>query len=377
MKKAALIVIAIFLQYSLLAQVSLGKYQEKSKELTQDDFNKIEVGKIKLDSIEALFGLAKTKKLKSDSVIKQIKKDIADTVNLYEQKRLIVLNNNNIKLKEKTVIVEKIVKDRDSIIQEKKELIYLLRYWCKMDYYDEPKQFGNFFPAYYSTQAIRFFENDSNHRKLFQNNLVNYNPKTKKMILYTEAVNDYLGPFRVGIGFQVKTDAKVDSLSTIDSTKNLEKKADILGAIQNGGGDISVNIKYPIKKSSNKNSGLQYLFYLYANSGFSLPVLNKASDDFLFNYDGGVEGFIYMKGFNNKITFFSQIKAAYFNGNRNYQKIITDADKNDPSGFFLFQTSFGLDFMDGYRLRADLFSGNRFVKNNFPVSITFVIRPGK
>jgi len=377
MKKTALIITAFFLHHILLAQVSLGKYQEKSKDPIQDEKIKIEVDKINLDKIESLYGIAKNNNLKCDSIIKRIKQDIEDTVNLFEQKRLNVLNSNIIKFKEKAVIVEKIVKDRDSLIQEKKELIYLIRYWVKMDRFDEPKQFRNFFPAYYSTQAIRFFENDSNHRKLFQNNLVNYNPKTKKMILYTEAVNDYLGPFRVGIGFQVKTDAKVDSLSTVDSTKNLEKKADMLGAIQNGGGDLSVNIKYPIKKSSNKNSGLQYMFYLYANTGFSLPVLNKASDDFLFNYDGGIEGFLYMKGFNNKITFFSQIKAAYFNGNRNYQKIITDADKNDPTGFLLFQTSFGLDFMDGYRLRADIFSGNSFVKTNFPVSITFVIRPGK
>ena len=255
MKIIALITIVMLIQYTLSAQVSLGKYQEKSKDPIQDEKIKIEVDKINLDKIESLYGIAKNNNLKCDSIIKRIKQDIEDTVNLFEQKRLNVLNSNIIKFKEKAVIVEKIVIDRDSLIQEKKELIYLIRYWVKMDRFDEPKQFRNFFPAYYSTQAIRFFENDSNHRKLFQNNLVNYNPKTKKMILYTEAVNDYLGPFRVGIGFQVKTDAKVDSLSTVDSTKNLEKKADMLGAIQNGGGDLSVNIKYPIKKSSNKNSG--------------------------------------------------------------------------------------------------------------------------
>ena len=375
MKKTLLIISGLLFQYTIFAQVSLGKYREEPKEPTQTEKNKTEAVKIKLDSVAGLNQITIKNKLTSDSIIRRLKKDIGDTVDLYEQKRLYVLNNNT--QQNKAAIAEKITKDRDSLIQEKKELIYLVRYWKKMDRFDEPKQFGNFFPAYYSTQAIRFFENDSNHRKLFQNNLVNYNPKTKKMILYTEAVNDYLGPFRVGIGFQVKTDAKVDSLSTVDSTKNLEKKADMLGAVQNGGGDISINVKYPIKKSSNRNSGLQYMFYLYANTGFSLPVLNKASDDFLFNYDGGIEGFLYVKGFNNRITFYSQLKAAYYNGNRNYKKVITDADKNDPTGFVLFQTSFGLDFMDGYRLRVDLYSGNSFVRKNFPASITFVIRPGK
>jgi hypothetical protein len=375
MKKMLLIIAGLVFQYTAFAQVSLGKYKEEPKEPTQTEKNKVEAVKIKLESIQGLNGVTKSDKLTCDSIVKRLNKDISDTVDLYEQKRLYVLNNNT--LQNKAAIAEKIVKDRDSLIQEKKDLIYLIRYWEKMDRFDEPKQFGNFFPAYYSTQAIRFFENDSNHHKLFQNNLVNYNPKNKKMILYTEVVNDYLGPFRVGIGFQVKTDAKVDSLSTADSTKKLEKKEDMLGAVQNGGGDISINVKYPIKKSSNPKSGLQYMFYLYANTGFSLPVLNKASDDFLFNYDGGVEGFLYMKGFNNRITFFSQLKAAYYNGNRNYKKVITDADKKDPTGFLLFQTSFGLDFMDGYRLRVDLFSGNSFVKKNFPASITFVVRPGK
>lgn len=375
MKKTILAVFVFLFPYAIFAQVSLGKFKEEPREPTQTEKNKAEAVKIKLDSVKGLSGVTKNDRLTNDSIIKRLKQDIIDTVDLYEQKRLYVLNNNT--LKDKDVIVEKIVKDRDSLIQEKKELIYLVRYWKKMDRFDEPKQFGNFFPAYYSTQAIRFFEDDSTHRKLFQNNLVNYNPKNKKMILYTEAVNDYLGPFRVGIGFQVKTDAKVDSLSTADSTKKQEKKENMLGSVQNGGGDISINVKYPIKKSGNKNTGLQYMLYLYANTGFSLPVLNKASDDFLFNYDGGIEGFLYVKGFNNRITFYSQLKAAYYNGNRNYKKVITDADKNDPAAFVLFQTSFGLDFMDGYRLRVDLYSGNSFVRKNFPASITFVVRPGK
>ena len=372
MKKITLIISGLLFQHALVAQVSLGKYKEDIPVNLSLMANK---PNIDLESIGFLKQVTKSNTLTSEDLIKRLRKDIKDTFDLYNKKRLSVFNDND--LQNKAEVAAKLVKERDSLIQAKKNMIHLVRYWDKFDRYEEPKQIGNFFPAYYSTQAVRFFEDDSTHRKLFQNNLVNYSPKTKKMILYTEAVNDYIGPIRVGIGFQVKTDAKVDSLSTVDSTKNEEKKADMLGAIQNGGGDIAVNLKYPIRRSGNKNSGLQYLFYLYANTGFSLPVLNKASDDFLFNYDGGIEGFLYMKGLNNKLTFFSQIRAAYYNGNKNYQKVIKDADKNDPSGFFLFQTSFGLDFMDGYRLRVDLFSGNSFVRKNFPASITFVVRPNK
>lgn len=332
---------------AVFAQVSLGKYKETPNNFTQvEKISSAELNN-KLSKMKGLTGVKIDYNITSDSLIKRLKNDISDTVDLYEKKRLFILNDETVNNKEKEPLITSLIKVRDSLINEKKDLIQIIKHWKRYERHEEPKQLRNFFPAYYSSQAVRFFEDDSVHRKLFQNNLVNYNPGTKKMVLYTEAVNDYFGPFRAGIGFQVKTDAKVDSLSTADSTKKLEKKTDMLSAVQNGGGDLSFNLKYPIKKSSSTASGLQYLVYVYGNTGFSLPVLNKATDDFLFNYDAGVEAFVYMKGFNNRITLYYQFKGAYYGGNKNYKKVITDADKNDPTSFVMFQNSFGLDFMDG------------------------------
>jgi hypothetical protein len=310
-----------------------------------------------------------------DSVINR---DI-DKVELdYSQKKFSVLLQDTINNSEKEKQVKALVAERDSIIKEKQKLLRQIRYWAKWDRFEEIKQKGrNFFPAYFSSQTMRFFESNTNHLKFFQNNLVNYSPKTQKMTLYTEAVNDYIGPFRIGIGFQVKSDSKVDSLSTADSTKKLLDKQDMIAGIQNGGGDLSINVRWPLVKSKYDNAVVQYLFYFYGNTGFSLPVLNKASDDFLFNYNAGLEGALYAKGFNERLTFYAQFKAAYYNGNKNYKKIITDADKNDPTSFAMLQTSAGIDFLDGYRIRVDLFNGNSFVKKNFPATITFVVRPGK
>ena len=197
------------------------------------------------------------------------------------------------------------------------------------------------------------------------------------MTLYTEAVSDYIGPLRVGLGFQVKSEAELDSLSTVDSTMKQERKADMLSNLQNGGGDISVNVKFPLFKNKNLNTLIQSKIYLYGNTGFSLPILDKATDDFLFNFDVGIEGALYAKGFNERLTFFTQFKGGYYGGNKNYQKVITDADKDDPTSFFMLQSSLGLDFMDGYRLRVDLYGGSSFVKNNFPTTVTFIVRPGK
>lgn len=375
MKKIVFIVSILLCQYAGFTQVSFKTNEKKAEELRLAEKQKrIELFN-KLKTIKGFDKIVINDAMTNDSLVKRLKIDISDTVDLYKQKRLFIFSNDTLKNKEE--LAERLTEVRDSLIKEKKDLIRLVKYWKRYERTEEPKQRRNFFPAYYGSQAVRFFEGDSIHQKLFQNNLVNFNPGTKKMVLYTEAVNDYFGPFRAGIGFQIKTDAKVDSLGTADSTQKLEKKVDMLSSIQNGGGDISVNLKYPIKKSSSEYSTIQHLLYVYGNTGFSLPVLNKASSDFLFNYDIGAELFLYVKGFNDKITFYSQFKAAYYGGNKNFRKVILDADKNDPTNFFMIQSSLGLDFMDGYRLRVDLFGGSSFVRKNFPASITFVIRPGK
>jgi hypothetical protein len=306
-----------------------------------------------------------------------VNKDIDKVDQDYSQKKFSVLLQDTITNSEKEKQVKALVAERDSIIKEKQKLLRQIRYWAKWDRFEEIKQKRNFFPAYFSSQTMRFFEGDTNHLKFFQNNLVNYSPKTQKMTLYTEAVNDYIGPFRIAIGFQVKSEAKTDSLSTADSTKKLQQKTDMLSGIQNGGGDISVNVRWPVIKSKHENAVIQHIFYFYCNTGFSLPVLNKAADDFLFNYNAGLEGALYAKGFNGRLTFYAQLKAAYYNGNKNYKRVITGADKNDPTSFAILQTSLGIDFLDGYRIRVDLFNGNSFVKKNFPATLTFVVRPGK
>ncbi|NCU05214.1 MAG: hypothetical protein GXC73_14640 [Chitinophagaceae bacterium] len=375
MKRIAFLVSILLCQYTVFAQISLKKRENNVEEFRQAEKRKrIELYN-KLKEIEGFDKIAMDDKMTNDSLIKRIEIDISNTVDLYKQKRLFIFGNDSLKNKEE--LAERLTEVRDSLIKEKKELIRLVKYWKRYERSEEPKQRRNFFPAYYGSQAVRFFEGDTVHQKLFQNNLVNFNPGTKKMVLYTEAVNDYFGPFRAGIGFQIKNDAKIDSLGTVDSTTKQEKKVDMLSAVQNGGGDLSMNLKYPIKKSSSEYSTIQHLLYVYGNTGFSLPVLNKASDDFLFNYDIGAELFLYVKGFNDKITFYAQFKAAYYGGNKNFRKVILDADKNDPTNFFMVQSSLGLDFMDGYRLRVDLFGGSSFARRNFPASITFVIRPGK
>jgi hypothetical protein len=357
MKQVALLTIFLSIAFASYSQYS---FKDISTSLRKDSANEVQQTQAIRQFIDEL---KPGTKLSEKTIIETLKKQIKDSVENYNQKRLNILSTYS---KDNDAKVEQLNKKLDTIVMQRKELIHRLKF-------DDRSRI--FFPAYYSSHAIAFFEGDPVHQRLFQNNLVNYSPKTKKMTLYTEAVNDYLGPLRVGIGFQIKSDAKVDSLSTADSTVKEEKKAGLVSDLQNGGGDISVNFKLPLFRNKSPNTLIQSKFSLYANTGFSLPILGQASDDFLFNYDLGIEGVLYAKGFNNKLTFFTHLKDSYYSGNENFKKVITDADKDDPTSFAVFQTSVGIDFMDGYRLRVDLFSGNSFVKNNFPATVTFIIRP--
>jgi hypothetical protein len=232
----------------------------------------------------------------------------------------------------------------------------------------------------YSYESLRFFENDSIHLKYFKNNTVNFSPATRQMSLYTEILNDYFAAFRIGIGFQIKTNPVTDSANVTDSAAKVLKKDDLVGNLQNqGGGDFNINLAYPLIKNKTQLAWINYRVFAYGNLGVSLPFLNKSSSDFILNSDVGLQGSLYSNGFNENITLYSNIKIAHYFGNSKYRKIITDAESTNPTSFWLTKTSIGIAFMDGYRISFDLYPhfGNKFIKDNFPASISFTIRPSE
>ena len=234
-----------------------------------------------------------------------------------------------------------------------------------------------FFPAIYGRESLKFYENDSVHIKLFRNNSINYSPTNNQMILATEIINDYFGPIRIGFGFQIKSNAANDSLSTVDSTIQAEKKLDLVADLKNKGGDINLNLAFPLLQAGSGSAFLSVKASLFNNLGFSLPTFNESSTDFSLNNYGGLNAVIYSRGFLGKISILINGSTGYVSGNKNFRNAIKDANKNDPSSFWFSKLSIGLDFNDTYRLQADLFGGNSFVRENFPATITFTIRPDK
>lgn len=326
------------------------------------------------------------KDIKSTSWIKLIsdrnewERKVKDTIRKVitaanNERKNIILSNQIIN---KDSAIAAVNKKEDTLISAFKKKIKLRSYWERFQRFEDKENvFLNFFPAYYASQTKIFFEGDTSYIRFFANNSINYNPINKKMALYTEVVNDYFGPIRLDIGFMLRSNTKDDSSlsKNADTLKMIEKQSDLITALQNGGGDISINAKYPIAYNVDKDNLLNVKLYAFFNTGFALPVVNEATDKFYANYDGGLEGFVFIKGFTNKISFFAQTKNAYYFGNRAFRKIIRDLNPTDPSSFFLGQAAVGFDFMDSFRLRVDFYYGNSFVRKNFPNSITFVVRP--
>jgi hypothetical protein len=227
-----------------------------------------------------------------------------------------------------------------------------------------------------SIYTIAFFENDTTHSNFFQQNLVNYNPTSRQVAFYTEAIYDYLGPVRVGMGFQIKSANQTDSLSTADATQKAADKQDMLSNLQSGSnGDINVNVGFPLFWNKRDNALIKSRIWSYANLGFSLPTFFKTNKDFLLNADMGIQGILYAQGALDKLTFFTHFKAAYYFGNNAYQQLIKNVNPNDPTSFLMAKFSIGIDIAQGYRFSCDLYAGNSFVRNNFPATVSFTLRP--
>lgn len=368
MKKIVSLLLLLVICIQGFSQISFSKEYDKAYAANIiGDFFKIPEGRSNMDSVKKVF-VQKVKNF-NDSL---------------ESKSPFAFEANNLKTAKK--IVNDLYKRYSDSIEKYKTLYYYAVNTEKVTARITQKIYkkaGNELPGKtffrkYAFESIRFFENDTVHLKYFKNNTINYIPSTKQMSLYTEVINDYFAAFRLGVGFQVKTNPISDTANLTDSAKAGLQKDDLVGNLQNqGGGDFNVNVSYPLFKNKTEFAWINYRVYAYGNLGVSLPLLNKNSADFVLNSDIGLQGSFYSTGINENITIYSSFKLAYYFGNDKYRKIIKDADSDNPTSFWICKTSIGLAFMDGYRISFDLYPHfkNDFLKKNFPATVSFIIRP--
>lgn len=222
-----------------------------------------------------------------------------------------------------------------------------------------------------SKYSIRFFEGEDENQRFFQNSNVLYNPKLKSMTLNTEVVNDYFGGFRLGIGFQLNSTVENEDLTTEEVDKNK-----LISSLQNGGGNVFVNVKFPILLIGNDFSKFGLKSNFYHNTGFELTKFNQATDDFMITNNTGIAIGGFGKGHKGNIYLFAQAKAGLIYGNSKFRNILSVDEKVDnfiPITHF----EFGMSFSDVYTLKADLYPFGSYVKNNFPTTISFIITPKK
>lgn len=228
------------------------------------------------------------------------------------------------------------------------------------------------FNGYGSEVATYFFEGKEEYTQLFQNNDVVYNPNLKNLSFNSEVVNDYLGPVRIGIGFQFSSTVKNnDSIATAE-----EKKDKLVASLQNGGGNLFINIKYPIISLGEQDGAFGLKSFFYHNSGVELTKINESDNDFLLTNNTGITIGAFGRGKKGDISVFVMAKAAILYGNFKYNKVLA-IDEDFKKVLPMFNVGIGLNFSDIYTVKAEFYPSGDYIKRNFPATISFVINSKK
>ncbi len=216
-----------------------------------------------------------------------------------------------------------------------------------------------------------FFDGDTLYQNLFQNSNVLYNPKLRSMTLNTEVVHDYFGAFRVGVGFQINSTVESDSTGTPVEEMDKDK---LVSSLQNGGGNIFINLKLPLISLGYEKNPFGLKSYLYHNTGFELTKFNQADDSFLMTNMTGIVLGAYGNGAKNKMSAFLEAKAALIYGNSKFKNILS-VDKEINNIIPMTHFTLGLNFSDLYTLKVDMYPLGNYVKTNFPTTVSFAITP--
>lgn len=229
------------------------------------------------------------------------------------------------------------------------------------------------FPARFnewgSERSTIFFEGQTEYTQFFQNNNVVYNPNLKNLSFNSEVVNDYLGPFRVGIGFQFSSTVKNNDSLKVEQVK----KDELVSSLQNGGGNLFINIKYPIIALGH-NSSFGLKSYVYHNTGVELTKVNEADNEFLLTNNTGIAVGGFAVGQKKQISAFFEAKAAILYGNSKFNAILS-ADPDFRKVLPLFNLGVGINFLDMYTVKAEFYPAGSYIKRNFPATISFIIVP--
>ncbi|SDJ59883.1 hypothetical protein [Chryseobacterium jejuense] len=233
----------------------------------------------------------------------------------------------------------------------------------------------HWFPARFnnskSVEAKDFFEGKDSTR-LFQNSNVVYNTHLKNFSLNSEVVNDYFRAIRVGIGFQLNSTVSDTNGTTTDQMK----KDQLISSLQNGGGNLFINAKYPILAIGRETDSFGLKAYIYHNTGIELTSINTPDNDFILTHNTGIVLGGFGMGIKNNIAIFFQAKGALLYGNSKYNRVLS-SDTNFKHILPMVNINVGINFLNMYTVKVDFYPVGQYFKDNFPATISFVITPKK
>ncbi|MFL9484803.1 hypothetical protein ACI6Q2_18610 [Chitinophagaceae bacterium LWZ2-11] len=220
------------------------------------------------------------------------------------------------------------------------------------------------FPAPNANASIRFFtEADTLSSKFFANTMLNYNGSSQKLSFTNETYFDFFGPIRFGLGF-----ALTSASSQTDSAK--KNTDDAIQKIIAGGGNINYSLGYPLFSATAERLIIKTKAFFSYKGGVDIPKDSSSSSNYGFINDIGLTVNFYSVGIFKTIQLFESSRISYVCGNKNFYNRLGTAD------FWLNQNSLGISIKDKFRLRLDYYVGlssNGFVKQNFPLTISFDI----
>jgi len=195
------------------------------------------------------------------------------------------------------------------------------------------------------------------------NSLLSISSEGERISLFNEIYSDYFGPFRFGVG------ALVGNRS--NSSDSLETEKDAIQRLLGGGGNMIINLNYPIVGFTGENNRFIVKSSFAPKLAVDLPVLGTESDKYGLNYDIGFEATILFSGLLNVLTFYTNSRFAIINGN----DVFFDNLNKDKGSFAFHQLSIGLALNSTFRLAWNTYFGSDFVKENFPSTVSFSVIP--
>lgn len=230
------------------------------------------------------------------------------------------------------------------------------------------------FPAGFNKWGSRlstvFFEGSPEYTQFFQNNNVVYNPNLRNLSFNSEVVNDYLGPLRIGIGFQFNSTVKDnDSIATTEVKKN-----QLVSSLQNGGGNLFVNLKYPVIAIGEDGGDFGLKSYIYHNTGVELTKMNQSDNDFIMTNNTGIAVGAFAIGHKKQISAFLEAKGSVIYGNSKFNNILS-VDQDFRKVLPLVNLGVGISFLEMYTIKAEFYPAGSYIKRNFPTTISFTIVP--